>query len=501
MKLSRRDLLKLAAAMSVASVDLPAWAATQPAGQKLENDDYKALVCLFLYGGNDSWNLLFPVSDEQGNGAGGGRGFKTFAERRGELATSHKDLVLPAGNQFDQGNPYGKADEAYRSGFYHLDNLWGMAACAPELAMLHRDRQLALIANTGVLAEPVTRSTINEQNRPYFLYAHNHQQYALASANALIRTRLGWAGRLADNWNPDSKSVLGSVIALDKPFHTTFGATGSGLILPSTGPMAFEDSFAKGDKKLSRFGKAIQTLAASGNSDAFGELVASRYAQSLSISQTLQTWWLPEAPWPKTTASYGEDLFSMPDDGLVGLNGNLDGGLMRQLEATARLIDIGRRTGHKRQLFFISMGGFDTHANQAGRHPVLLRSLSLGLWHFQNAVNAMGISDKVTLFSQSDFGRTLSMNNDGTDHGWSGNQLVMGGAVKSGVYGTMPDLREGSESVMADKRGRVIPSIASEQVTAELLRWMDVPDKDLHLALPLLERFESSRKDRLGIMA
>lgn len=463
-------------------------------------DDYKALVCLFLYGGNDSWNLMFPVANEGGAGADAGRGFDTFAERRGELACNHKDLVLSS-TDFTGGNPYPEGAAAYGSGFYALNDKWGMNACAPELATLFKQQRLAMIANTGVLTQPLTRSSITESNRPYFLYAHNHQQRALATANAMQRVQLGWAGRLADGWQPDSSTELPLAISWNKPSLMTAGDTGSGIILPARGPLAFANTFGA-DQKLNGMGEAMMALANVGPDDAFSRLVGGRYEGALDVSKLLRAYWNKDhLPWGKGTfGSYGEPLFSLPEMQSVGLEGSLDMGLLRQLEATARLIDIGRKVGKKRQVFFVSMGGVDTHAGQKDRHPVLLRSLSIALWHFQKAMAGMGLEDQVTLFSQSDFGRTLSMNNDGTDHGWSGNQLVMGGAVNAGVYGAMPDIRENSEQVMPDKRGRIIPDIAAEQITADLLRWMDVPADVVASALPMLAKFEASPKDGLGLM-
>ena len=141
-------------------------------------------------------------------------------------------------------------------------------------------------------------------------------------------------------------------------------------------------------------------------------------------------------------------------------------------------------------MFVVTLGGFDTHANQADRHPLLIRELSIALGKFQKAMDAQQLADQVTLFTQSDFGRTLSPNATGTDHAWGGNQLVMGGAVKAQIIGTMPDLRETSEDMVPDPRGRIIPALAAEQTTAALLQWFGLDQQSITEVLPHLGSFD-----------
>lgn len=170
--------------------------------------------------------------------------------------------------------------------------------------------------------------------------------------------------------------------------------------------------------------------------------------------------------------------------------------LLRKLEIVTRMAEIGKRQGLKRQVFVVNMPGFDTHDDQHTRHATLLRELSLSLWHFQQAIDALGIGESVTLFSQSDFGRTLAPNNSGTDHAWGGNQFVLGGAASgrvAGVDGSLaPDISETSQTTIDDYRGRFIPTLAHEQTLGRVLTWFGVPEAELTHILPRYHNFSGA---------
>lgn len=218
-------------------------------------------------------------------------------------------------------------------------------------------------------------------------------------------------------------------------------------------------------------------------------LFTDRQNTAFDLSNKLSDLWADTTDYSNVTGAYGEGLFDIPDSGAIAMDGKLSKKLVSKLETVARLIEIGKKEGLKRQVFVVTMGGYDTHAGQADKHPLLLRELSLGLGKFQQAMATLGTEDQVTLFTQSDFGRTLSPNGDGTDHGWGGNQLVMGGAIQSGIYGTTPDLSDNSQAMAEDPRGRVIPTLAAEQTTASIARWFGVKDNDLPELFPMLTAF------------
>lgn len=533
MKLSRRQLLQLASASAISQYTMagppPNKHSTQSASASIltskltSNDEYKAIVCVFLLGGNDSWNLLIPTADEQT--AGAGYGYQTYNTRRAELAIAQQALELPIQNgklhiSTAESNPYFASgltnsrlrnnEQQYSKGVYPIDNnQWGINGCAPELADLWHKQRLAWVVNTGVLAEPVTRATLNTATLPLFLYAHNHQQKELALAHALQKTRTGWAGRMADLWGEgqidsaghikgiNNGHLLGLNIAVGGSSPIMAAQYAPELVLPFGKPKIIRGTVgnSKHAKALNDIWHQLANNAHNNISrrDIWTNLITDRQNTAFELSDTLSTLWNATTDYSNVTGTYGEELFDLPDSGQIALDGKLSKKLVSKLETVARLIEIGKKEGLKRQVFVVTMGGYDTHAGQADKHPLLLRELSLGLGKFQQAMQTLGTEDQVTLFTQSDFGRTLSPNGDGTDHGWGGNQLVMGGAIQSGIYGTMPDLSENSQAMAQDPRGRIIPTLAAEQTTASIARWFGVKDNDLPKLFPMLTAFTGTQ--------
>lgn len=505
---SRRELLKLLSLTAMASVTgLPRISlanSAEPIAAQPELmipplfDDYKALVCLQLLGGNDSWNLFVPTGDETGQ-VELGRGYQSYASRRGDLAVSNTPLDLPPNkiSSLDE-NPYRMEsnEKSYLKGFYPVDaGRWGINGLSPEMAKLWHQQRMALVVNTGVLKRPVTRDELIPDNLPAFLFAHNHQQRALATASADRSERFGWAGRLADLWQVglpqgvNKQNMLGMNISFERNSLTLQGERSQPLTLKA-GRATTLTGMSRLDKKIDASRRQLfDSLSSSGSAASYQRLLNQQQNLALSLSTMLSEEWDNTPDFSHLLGSYGEELFSLPDAEQLGLSGTMPNSLIKQLETVVRLIDIGRRLGLKRQTFVVTLGGFDTHAGQADKHPLLLRNLSLSLWKFQQAIDEMNLSDKVVLFSQSDFGRTLQTNGDGTDHAWGSQQFVMGGPVKAGVYGQMPDLRVDSSDNYTDKRGRFIPTLAVEQTTAALLKWYGVSDEMIPLLLPSLSKF------------
>ena len=167
------------------------------------------------------------------------------------------------------------------------------------------------------------------------------------------------------------------------------------------------------------------------------------------------------------------------------------GSLSQELEMTTKLIAAREALGMNRQVFFIGFGGWDTHDRQLLDHPRLLSTLSNALHRFNDAIDELGLSESVTAFTASDFGRTLTSNGDGTDHGWGGHQLVMGGAVNGGkLYGEMPELALNSQNDLGD--GRMIPTTSSEEYGAQLAKWFGLTDAEVAQVFPTLSRFDQN---------
>lgn len=205
-----------------------------------------------------------------------------------------------------------------------------------------------------------------------------------------------------------------------------------------------------------------------------------------------------------STGSYGEGLFTTPTTNDLGFGTSLGGKLISQLESVAKMIELGAQDrfsteGYHRQIFMVGLGGFDTYATQGSKHPLLLRELSLALWKFQKAMEELGHANKVTTFTMSDFGRTVSRNSTGTDHAWGGHHIVMGGdgagisgSLNGGqVLGHLPDLSLGGDDDYSGK-GRTIPRIAQDQLNAILCRWLGVDNALMPTIFPNLTKFTSS---------
>jgi uncharacterized protein (DUF1501 family) len=236
--------------------------------------------------------------------------------------------------------------------------------------------------------------------------------------------------------------------------------------------------------------------------DYFKNLYNRLLLKSISTFEHLNSRWQATQLDLATHDSYGQELFSIPTDDQLGFSKNITGSLISQLESVTKMIHMGATgilgSGYNRQIFLVQLGGFDTHASQADNHPLLLRELSLGLWKFQQAMEELGYAQQVTTFTMSDFGRTLTRNEDGTDHAWASNQLVMGGigdhsagSLDGGkLFGTLPDLQLGSADDYGEK-GRYIPTIAQDQINAAVARWFGVDDSLMRRLFPNLANFQS----------
>lgn len=496
--------------------------------------DYKAMVCIFLYGGNDSFNMLIPTGGESNTG------YSDYQTIRGNLAINNTDLGLASISTSNgsintsnlgtgSGNPYytdGNRDSAYTKGLYDLSTSKGIKlgvnGVMPELAQLITDNKVSIVANVGNLVQPVSRiEALNNQNLPLFLFAHNHQQRALQTGQGNNLNDTGWAGRIADQWKGiNNNSALGLNISYFGNDRMLIGDSTTPLVInpgspPSYSEMRNSSSNSEQDRRaLFKALAGIQGNSSSGNvnfdsSNTFTSNDAFKMLYGNMLNKSMETFDLLYDTWENTpisfssTGSYGEGLFDKPSSADLGFDNNIGGGLINQLNAVAKMIELGAKdafqTGnYKRQIFTVRLGGFDTHAAQNTKHPLLLRELSLALWKFQKAMEELGHEKKVTTFTMSDFGRTVSNNGDGTDHAWGAHHLVMGGdgSATSGnlnggkMFGSLPDITLGGSADYGSK-GRLIPSTAQDQFNASLCNWFGVDESIIPLIFPNLENFKS----------
>ena len=450
--MKRRDFLRRYA--STAAAGLGAYSTL--GGLNLVNalaqdNDYKALVCVFLFGGNDSFNMFVPSEENA---------YNNYAEARRNLAVPRGSL-LPVDAVASDGLRYG----------FHPS--------MPEVRDLFQQGNATVVANVGPLLVPTTRDDFlaNRVPLPPRLFSHNDQQDFWQSLELDKLQSTGWAGRMAD--------VLGGINA-NQQLSMNISMAGSNLmqtgaatipyILSPAGVVAAKTStLLTGNNRARNRADALDLLLQRDS----GHILANYYRETLRRANSLA------GDIGNVLASSGSLRTNFPQNPLAD-----------SLQMVARMINVRQSLGLSRQVFFIGYGGWDTHGNQNSRHPALLRNLSQSLSAFYQETNAMGLADKVTTFTAADFGRTLTSNGDGSDHGWGGHQLVVGGAVNGQqIVGEMPQIRIDGPSDSG--HGRIIPTLAVDQYCATLARWFGLPNNQLNDVFPNISQF--SRSD-LGFM-
>ncbi|WP_374348944.1 DUF1501 domain-containing protein [Chitinimonas sp.] len=443
MTFSRRDFLK-AATLSAAAAP---WGWMQALATTPATDDYKALVCIFLYGGNDGNNMLVP-SDS---------GYTAYAAARGTLALPSTGLAA-LGSAASQG---GKSFALH-------------PALAP-IAPLYQQGKLATLANVGTLVFPMTAAQYRARSKqtPYSLFSHSDQQHQWQSAESVSQTVTGWGGRIADAvLSSNGAATVPALMSIAGSSLFNNGKQTAPLVVPSSGSFGLRDngSSTAAQTRNATLAKILGIDTGNPLVGASGNLLSQAIANAALINPIIQG-----------SSATVSAAFS-----------GVSGSLATQLAIVAKLIEQRAATGLKRQVFYVSLGGFDTHSNQLNVQQTLLGQLGNAMSAFYNATVALGLADKVTTFTVSDFARTLKPNSTGTDHAWGNHQLIMGGAVKGGdVYGSFPTLQlNGPDD--ADGGGRWVPTTSVDQYAATLASWLGVSAGDLQTVLPNLSRFASS---------
>jgi len=424
--------------------------------------DYKALVCLFMNGGNDGNNML--VSLDQ---------YAQYSSARStaQLAIPQASLlpVAPA-----SGGSYG----------FHPN--------MPEVKSLFDSGKLAVLCNNGPLVEPLTRTTYQNGTgkKPLQLFSHSDQVGSFQTSIADTVSQTGWAGRLAD------KTALLNGAAT---FPSNVSIAGINLFLTGvdTRQLAVSDSNTTlaNVLVLSNAPGSPSTAEINSRLASFNELRG--YDNNFKL--------IKAASDTRTSAIQTDDALSNVSPTLNTPFPNPSTSISRQLLQVARMIkastDQSAGINMKRQVFFVQLGGFDTHSAQLNGQGTLLMQVSQAISAFYNATVELGLSDKVTLFTMSDFGRTLQPAGSGTaavgsDHAWGNHHLIVGGAVLGRtLYGTYPNLALGGPNDTdggTAPRGRWIPTTSVEQYAATLATWYGLSTADLPAVFPLISRFPSA---------
>jgi len=411
--------------------------------------DYKALVCIFMFGGNDGNNVLVPIDSR----------YAAYQSARSVLALPQASLLPLQSN--------GQA-------------IYGLHPNLPEMqGYFNNQKNLAIVANVGTLVQPTTQAAYQaSQNLPQNLYSHSDQQNQWQSAQLAGTPLAGWAGKVADSvqssYNsaalfPPILSISGNAIfctgITSQPFTMNPGQTPG---LQGFGPSAASQARYAATQQLLTFDSGLN-LVQSANSIT-GQAV--QYAQVLS--QALQNI-------PPLQTQFPSNY------------------LGQQLQQVAQVISARSALGVNRQIFFCSYGGFDTHGDQLTQQVQLLTAISQGMSSFYEATQELGVANSVTSFTLSEFSRTFQPgSNGGSDHAWGNHHLVLGGAVQgNSIYGTFPTLALGGPND-ADQNGRWIPTTALDQYAATLATWFGVSAASLPSIFPNLANFQSSNLGFLG---
>ena len=459
--LNRRAFLKRAAALSAIGAGAPLAMNLAAAGEAaaFAASDYKALVCIFLFGGNDYANTVVPYDlanyDLYNAIRGGGAG-----RTRGGVALGHDELTATALTTVVPQTL--------------TDNM--QYALAPEmtrLAGLFNGGQAAVQLNVGPLIAPVTLAQYNGSDRatyplPPKLFSHNDQQSIWQSDGSEGAT-VGWGGKLGDM--ALSNNGTSSLTCITAQGNAVFVSGNTALQYGISTDGAIPIWSAKGWLwNAAQTSNALHSLITQSSSN----VMENEFARVTTRSMDLET--------------VVNNALSPVTLNTVFPSNN---GLADQLKIVARMIGARTSLSEKRQVFFVSLGGFDTHDGLMENHPGLMAKLDGAMGAFYDATVEMGVADKVTAFTASDFGRTLAFNGNGTDHGWGSHHFVVGGAVRGGrYYGTAPHVSLTSDDQVG--QGRLLPSTSVDQLAATLGRWFGVADSDLSTVLPNIGRFGTS---------
>ena len=447
---SRRAFLKRSAALGLAGVATPFVTSLAAIGEAAAAtaSDYKALVCVFLYGGMDYANTLAAYDADS---------YAKYLAARSNIALTRESLagtLLNPATSLPNGRQY------------------ALAPTMGSLLPLFDAGKLAVALNVGTLVQPTTKAQYqaNSVKLPPKLFSHNDQQSYFQASNPEGATS-GWGGRMGDLFQSgNGAATLTCINASGNAVYLT-GKSAVQYAIGTGGPIALLNN-ATSLYGSTAAAATLRSLMTGSN----GNLFADEHARV--SKRALDTY-----------SQVSSALAGAPASGFSLFPGN--NGLADQLKMVARLISVSSQLGAKRQVFFVSIGGFDLHDNLVAQHPGLMGKVADAMRAFYDTTVALGVADQVTSFTASDFGRTLQSNDDGSDHGWGSHHFVLGGAVKGRrFYGTPPAI--GNNTADDVGQGRLLPTISVDQYAATLANWFGVSGGNMTTVLPNMGNYNAS---------
>ncbi|QTN39830.1 DUF1501 domain-containing protein [Cryomorphaceae bacterium] len=418
-------------------------AAAQSPRPRAGMNDYKALVCILLEGGNDSFNMLVPTDNPA---------YQAYAHTRSNQALALNSLLSL--------NPLGGNSPAL-----------GIHPAMIEVQQLFNSGKLAFISNVGTLVEPTTLSQFlnGSAQMPLGLFSHADQIQQWQTSVPQSRGALGWGGRLADmlqSMNQNQNISMNISLSGRNVFQAGNATTEYTITNSGTGSVGIEGY--NGPDFIHEVGTAaVDSLM----DHHYNDIFKNTYANVVSNAQDTH------------------EVFSSATGNIQLSTAFSENELSQNLAMVAKTIGARNTLGLSRQTFFINYGGWDHHDELLNNQNAMLTVVSKALGEFESALQELGVGDQVTTFSISDFARTLTSNGNGTDHGWGGNVMVMGGNQVNGgqIYGQYPDLAIGSSLDVGN--GVLIPTLSTDEYFAELAKWFGVSNSDLLSIFPNLSNF------------
>jgi len=414
--------------------------AVRPSSSQLVTD-FKALVCIFLSGGNDGTNVIIPYDTAS---------YNSYLQSRSVVALNKTDLLSIKPKTYSDGKSYALTPNML------------------ELKTLFDQGNLAFIGNVGTLVKPTTLSDyIAGTALPNQLYSHLDQTVQWQSSlpdQPVFKT--GWGGRLADLLDSlNADHTISMSLALDGGDYFGIGNN----VIPyriNSGGVETLNGF---------YGNGMSSIRYSAIKQMFGSKPDNLIANNFNDTT-------------KTAIDESEFLLNLLNNAPTLKTTFPNSYTASKLKMVATMASLAPSLGLNRQIFFISVGGFDTHTQQMASQPNLIKEVSEAMNAFYNSTIELGLSKQITTFTTSDFGRTYNPNSDGTDHGWGNLQWIMGGAVKGGdIYGKMPSLLVGGNDDTG--RGRWIPSTSVDEYNSTLAKWFGVSSTNMSTVLPNIGRF------------